>query len=95
MSETSSESLVKRALRSASLLTIGVALVLELLAHTSLYIPDPGVVLILAVVFAAFRDGVAAGLFSSAIAVAAESMAMPTRWIPSGENPNVSNHATN
>ena len=32
MNETSSESLVKRALRSASLLTIGVALVLELLA---------------------------------------------------------------
>src|SRR5262249_53662177 len=45
---------------------------LELLAHTSFYIPDPGVILILTVVFAAFRDGVAAGLFSAAIAVAVE-----------------------
>ena len=70
MTEAGSDSLLKRALRSASLYTIAAAIVLELLSRTALYVPNPGIVLILPVVYAAFREGVASGLFSAAIALA-------------------------
>jgi PAS domain S-box-containing protein len=70
LSETAPDSLWKRALRSASVYTVGVAVLLELLSRTPLYIPNPGVILVLPVIYAAFREGVASGLFSAALALA-------------------------
>jgi PAS domain S-box-containing protein len=60
----------RRVLRSASLVTVAAAIVLELLAHTPFNIPNPSVVLIFTVVYAAFLEGPASGLVSAAIAVA-------------------------
>jgi PAS domain S-box-containing protein len=70
LSTTAPYPLWKRALRSASVYTVAVAVLLELLSLTPLYVPNPGVVLILPVIYAAFREGVASGLFSAAIALA-------------------------
>ena len=60
----------RRGLRDASLLTLLLAAILELLAQTPLYFPEPGVIFGFIVIFAAFRNGTASGLFSSAIAIA-------------------------
>ncbi len=70
MNVPSVEPLSKRVVRSASLVTVAVALLLELLSRTPFYIPNPGVVLILPVIYAAFREGSASGLFNAALAIA-------------------------
>ncbi len=56
--------------RWAWLVTLAAIALLELLAHSRLQVPSPGVVLIFAVVFAALREGVTAGLLNAALAIA-------------------------
>ncbi|HSL72326.1 MAG TPA: PAS domain S-box protein, partial [Longimicrobiales bacterium] len=70
MTQITGDSVLKRASRSAALLTVGAAALLELLAHTPLAVPSPGVILLLTVIVAAFREGTGSGLVSAALAVA-------------------------
>lgn len=57
-----------RFVTSGLCVTILSALAIELLARTPLYIPNPGVVLMLSVVYGALRDGMTGGLISAALA---------------------------
>jgi PAS domain S-box-containing protein len=59
-----------RILRSAPTATLITALLIELLVHTPLHISNPGAVLVITVVYAAFREGMVSGLLSAVIAVA-------------------------
>ena len=51
-------------------LTLLAVAALELLAHTPLYVPSPGSVLVSVVAYAAFRGGIRSGMVSTAIALA-------------------------
>src|SRR5690606_6729383 len=54
---------------SGPLLSLIAAVVLELLARTPLYVPTPAPILLLLVIYSAFRGGVLPGLASGAIAL--------------------------
>lgn len=57
-----------RVVTGGPFVTILTAIALELLSRTPLYIPAPGIVLMLAVVYGALRDGTTGGLISAALA---------------------------
>src|SRR5688572_10962422 len=59
-----------RILRSTPVVTLITALLIELAVPTPFNIPNPGVVLVLTVIYASFREGMASGLFSAALAAA-------------------------
>src|SRR5687768_8210499 len=59
-----------RILRSTPVVTLITALLIELAVNTPFHIPNPGVVLVLTVIYASFREGVASGLLSAAISAA-------------------------
>jgi PAS domain S-box-containing protein len=59
-----------RIVRSAPVVTLITALLLELLVNTPLNVGNPGVILVLTVIYATFREGLASGLVSAAIAAA-------------------------
>ena len=70
MNESPSPVTFGRILRSAPVVTLITALLIELLEPTPLNIPNPAIVLVLTVIYAAFREGIASGLVSAAIAAA-------------------------
>jgi PAS domain S-box-containing protein len=53
----------------AWLITVATIVLLELLAGTALHVPDPGLILLFAVGFAAVREGIASGLLSAILAI--------------------------
>src|SRR5690606_24022637 len=74
---------------SGPLLTLAVAVVLELVARTPLHVPTPAPILLLLVVYSAFRGGVLPGLVSGAITLlyTMESLSLPgTLFVFTGEN---------